>query len=59
MLSCNSGDFICWDGYEKVKVMTYQDGYYMLRRPRCAPFLKSKHDLEKLGAKLWSKTDDR
>jgi len=34
------------------KVMAFSDGWYMLRRPRCTPFVDSETRLESIGAKL-------
>lgn len=49
-MNIERGDEITWKGYERVKVMAVADGYAMLRRPSCMPFIKSLKDLEKLGS---------
>lgn len=48
-------DFICWEGYAKVKVMAVVDNYAMLKRPGCQPFVRSLSKLKEVSAKRWTK----
>jgi hypothetical protein len=39
--SVKPGDTIRYDGLGKLKLMAKVDGYVMLRRPKCMPFVRS------------------
>lgn len=53
MMEIKPGDFICWEGYEKVRVMAVAENYAMLRRPGCVPFVLALKYLKEVAARKW------
>jgi hypothetical protein len=45
----NIGQKIDYDENGQVKIMAYGEGYFMLRRPHCRPFVKSVKELKEAG----------